>query len=540
MTGSELRADHALLLAVDVGSTSARAGVFDTQGHMLASASMPFAVHRPLPEHAEHESGQIWAAVSQSVRQAIAASAQPAERIVGVAFDATCSLVMLDANGAPVTVSRTGDDRINVVMWADHRATEEARELSASGHRVLDYVGGTMSPEMVLPKLLWLKRHLAPAWARYGMALDLADFLVWKATDTLTASACTVTCKWTYLNHERTGWQQDFLRAAGLAELQHKFRLPAQALPVGGRAGRLSEATARDWGLAPGIAVAVSVIDAHAGALGVLGATPADELDQRLALIAGTSNCHMALSAEPRAVKGIWGPYFGALLPDAWLNEGGQSASGALLDHILDSHVQSATLGDDRHGAIAEHIARRRAEAGPDYASEILVVPDFHGNRSPLARPDVRGIVWGLDMDHSLDGLARLYHGAAVGIAYGTRHIIDQLDARGYRIRRLHLTGGHARSPLLVRLYADATGCEVILPREADGVLLGTALLAATAAGLFPDLRSAGQAMVHSRECVAPDPQTRQRHQRGYAAFRRLLVQRQELLDILRPTRPAH
>ncbi len=540
MSEPEAPVDANLLLAVDVGSTSARAGVFDTQGHMLASASTPFDVYRPLPDHAEHASGQIWAAVGSSVRQALAGCGQDASRVTALAFDATCSLVLLDADGAPVSVSSTGDDLINVVMWADHRATEEARGLSATGHRVLDYVGGTMSPEMQLPKLLWLKRHLPQAWARYGMAMDLADFLVWKATDDITASACTVTCKWTYLNHENTGWQQDFLGAIGLAELEQKLRLPAQALPVGGRAGNLSEATARDWGLKPGIAVAVSMIDAHAGALGVLGATPEGELDQRLALIAGTSNCHMALSAEQRTVKGIWGPYYGALLPDAWLNEGGQSASGALLDHILDSHVASANLGDDRHGRIAEHILRRRAEDGPGYASELLVVPDFHGNRSPLARPDVRGIVWGLDMDHSLDGLARLYHAAAVGIAYGTRHIIDQLNARGYRINRLHLTGGHAKSPLLVDLYADATGCEVILPREDDGVLLGTALLAATAAGLFPDLRAAGQAMVHSRHRVMPDPQTRQRHQRGYAAFRRLLTQRQELLDILEPAAATH
>jgi FGGY-family pentulose kinase len=535
MATADPGAGQALLLSVDVGSTSARAGVFDTHGHMLATASTAFTVHRPQAEHAEHASTQIWEAVGMSVRKAIAASAQPAARIMGVAFDATCSLVMLDAAGSPVTVSTTGDDAINVVMWADHRATEEARQLTATEHRVLDYVGGTMSPEMQLPKLLWLKRHHPAAWARYGMALDLADFLVWKATDSLTASACTITCKWTYLNHEGVGWQQDFLDAIGLGELQRSLRLPARPLPVGGRAGHLSAATASEWGLRPGIAVAVAMIDAHAGALGVLGATPAGELDQQLALIAGTSNCHMALSAEARLVPGVWGPYFGALMPDAWLNEGGQSASGALLDHILDSHAASATLGNDRHGQMADYILQRRKDLGPDYASEILVVPDFHGNRSPLARPDVRGIVWGQDMDNSIDGLARLYHAAAVGIAYGTRHIIDQLNARGYRIQRLHLTGGHAKSPLLVRLYADATGCEVTLPREADGVLLGTALPAATAAGLFPDLRSAGQAMVHADAHVMPAPRTRTRHERGYAAFRRLLDQRQELLDILHP-----
>ncbi|MBC7706272.1 MAG: FGGY-family carbohydrate kinase [Rhodoferax sp.] len=525
-----------LVLAVDVGSTSARAGVFDLSGRMVSTASAPFDTHRPLTDHAEHDSEQIWSAVCMAVRKAVATCGQPASCIGGVAFDATCSLVMLDADGAPVTVSTTGDDRWNVVMWADHRATAEAAGITATGHQVLDFVGGSVSPEMELPKLVWLKQHLPAAWSRYGMAMDLADFLTWRATGVIAASACTVTCKWTYLNHASPGWQDDLLAQIGLDGLQGQMRIPALASQLGRRVGGLSGDTARAWGLVPDIAVGVPMIDAHAGALGVLGATPAPELNQRLALIAGTSNCHMALSPEPRAVPGVWGPYFGALLPAWWLNEGGQSASGSLLDHVLQSHAQGAVLGNDPHRAIGEHISRRRTEAGPGYASDVLVVPDFFGNRSPLAQPYVRGVIHGLDLDASLEGLARLYHATAVGIAYGTRHIIDALNTRGYAINRLHLTGGHSKSALLVQLYADATGCEVVLPREADGVLLGTALLAATAAGHYPDLLAAGHAMVHTSGCVSPGAGTQPIHHRGYAAFRRMLEQRQEVLDILHGT----
>jgi FGGY-family pentulose kinase len=539
----------ALVLAIDVGSTSARAGVFDLQGRMLASASAPFEVHRPLPDHAEHSAAQIWTAVGLAVRQAVAQCGHPGTAVRGLAFDATCSLVMLDRAGAPVSVSTTGEDRWNVVMWADHRATTEAAEITATRHRVLDSVGGTMSPEMELPKLLWLQRHLPQAWARYGLAMDLADYLSWRATGVVAASACTITCKWTYLNHEAAaggaGWQRDLLQQIGLPDLPEKLHLPERALPVGGRVGRLLPRVAAAWGLSPDIAVGVPLIDAHAGALGVLGATPAAGMDQALALIAGTSNCHMALSAEARPVPGVWGPYYGALLPQGWLNEGGQSASGALLDHVVATHARSAALGEQPHAALTDYLLQRRLETGPAYASELIVVPDHHGNRSPLADPHARGIAWGLDMDDSLEGLARLYHATAVGIAYGTRHIIDALNAGGYRIERLHMTGGHARSALLVQLYADATGCEVVLPREADGVLLGTALLAATAADLFPDLLAAGAAMVHSARRVLPDPAARDVHVRGYAVFRRLLEQRAELHGILRaapdpfPVRPT-
>src|SRR5262245_22288418 len=105
------------VVAVDVGSTSARAGVFDAAGRMLASASQGFDINRPAPDHAEHDSAQIWAAVTKAVREAVASAGIGPAAVAGLAFDATCSLVMLDAKGAPVSVSAGGEDRWNVVMW---------------------------------------------------------------------------------------------------------------------------------------------------------------------------------------------------------------------------------------------------------------------------------------------------------------------------------------------------------------------------------------------------------------------------------------
>ena len=86
------------------------------------------------------------------------------------------------------------------------------------------------------------------------------------------------------------------------------------------------------------------------------------------------------------------------------------------------------------------------------------MLPDFHGNRSPLADPHAVGVISGLTLDASLDALAQLYFATAQGIAFGTRHILDALNAEGYAIDRLHVAGGHTRNPLLMELYADTTG----------------------------------------------------------------------------------
>jgi FGGY-family pentulose kinase len=516
-----------LVVAVDVGSSNARAGLFDLRGRLISRAEAPFATTHPKADHAEHSSSEIWHAVCRAVRQTLVDSNTSPDDVKGLAFDATCSLVMLDRSGAPVTVSTTGNDHDNVVMWADHRATAEADEITATHHRVLDHVGGVMSPEMELPKLLWLKRHLPGAWKRYGLALDLTDFLTWRATGAIAVSACTVTCKWTYLNHEERGWQQDFLAQIGLADLQQKLALPSAAQPIGTNAGTLTAEAAEQLGLSGDCIVGVGAIDAHAGGIGVLGGLSDAEFNNHLAVIAGTSTCHMAVSPDARMIHGVWGPYYGAMLPGLWLNEAGQSATGALLDHILDWHVEGRKLGTDRHAVMAARIETALAAEGPAFLGDLHVLPDFHGNRSPLADPDSVGVIHGLRLDVSSRSLTQLYYATAIGIALGTRHIVDALNERGYRISHFHLTGGHAASRILVQLYADAANVSVVLPEQPDGVLLGTACVAAAACGLHTSVSDAARNMVRDGLTVRPNPLTREFFDRRYRAF--LLMHRQRV-----------
>jgi D-ribulokinase len=523
-----------VVMAVDVGTGSARAGLFDRAGTMLARAAHPIALHQPHPDHAEQDSEDIWRAVCAAACKARAAANLPPDAIAGISFDATCSLVALDQDDRPASVSTTGDDRWNIIVWLDHRALAEAEECNATGHRVLDFVGGSISPEMEIPKLMWLKRRLGGRWQRYGRLLDLADWLTFRASGANARSVCTLTCKWTYLAHETPGWQADFLAQVGLDDLLRRGALPPVASPIATLLGPLTPDAASDLGLTTDCLVGCGLIDAHAGALGVLGgalrsaerATSGAGLDRHIAMIAGTSTCHMALSLEPRAVPGVWGPYYGAVAPGLWLNEGGQSATGALLDHLLAWHAEGRALGADGHARVLARIAELRAEAGPDFAAGLHVLPDFHGNRSPLADPHATGVISGLTLDASFDALARLYFRTAVAIALGTRHILDTLNARGYAIDHLHITGGHTRNPLLMELYADATGCTVAQPAEEDAVLLGTAMVAATAAGLFPDLAAAAGAMARDGALIAPNPATRAGYDRDYRIFLAMHEQR--------------
>jgi FGGY-family pentulose kinase len=519
-----------LVIGVDVGTGSARAGVFSPDGALLGRATRAIDIRHPEPNHAEQDSEQIWTAVCEATRAALVEAGATGAEVVGIGFDATCSLVVRDQWGTPVSIARDGEHRWDTVVWMDHRALEEAEECTRTGHEVLGFVGGVMSPEMELPKLMWLKRHLPDRWARAGLFLDLADFLTWKASGSLARSQCTLTCKWTYLAHENPGWRADFLTMVGLSDLLERGQLPDRATPIGEDLGPLTAESAEALGLTTACRVGAGLIDAHAGALGVMGAiagTP--EVDHHLALIAGTSSCLMALSPNPRPVPGVWGPYFGAVVPGLWLDEGGQSATGALLDHILRLHGAGGEPTGDLHARVCQRIAELRAAEGPDLAPRLHVLPDFHGNRSPLADPHALGVISGLDLDHSFDGLCRLYWRTALGIALGVRHVVDALNAKGHAIDTLRLTGGHVRNPVLMDLYANATGCSVVESATEDAVLLGSAMAAARAAGLHPSLAEAALAMHRGETTRAPDPEARARHDRDYAAFLLMHEQRRAL-----------
>ena len=511
-----------LIAAVDVGTGSARAGVFDARGRMLGRGEVAIET-RVEGLHAEQDSEEIWAAVCAAL--AAARDEAGAGEVAGLAFDATCSLVLRDAAGAPVAAGAQGGDRWDTVLWLDHRARAEAEECTRTGHRVLEHLGGVMSPEMAIPKLMWLKRHLPASWARAARIMDLSDYLAWRANGTGARSVCTLACKWGWAE----GWPEDFLVAVGLGDLAARTGVPQVATPVGADLGPVAAA---ELAVGPGARLGCGLIDAHAGALGVLGHLAGDAgVERRLALIGGTSSCLMGFAPAPRPAPGLWGPHRGVALPGLWLREGGQSVSGALLDHVIRSFGGGLEPTPATHARIAARIGELRA-GEPDLAGELHVLPDFRGNRAPLADARALGMIAGLDMGEGFDALCRLYWRTAVGLALGLRQILAHFAEHGVAAEVLHAAGGHARSPMLMALYADATGVPVVEPAAPDPVLLGTAMVAATAAGLYPDLGAAARAKSQGGVLRRPDPAAAGRMARDWRAFQMLQRQRAELAEI--------
>ncbi len=529
-----------LVIGLDVGTGSARAGLFDPAGALLASASHPIEMWRPKPDYAEQSSEDIWRALCMCVRTVLREADAAPERVAGISFDATCSLVAIDAAGAPVAVNDEGVDERNVIVWMDHRALAETDEINSGEHAVLKYVGGKLSPEMETPKLLWLKRHLPASYARAAKFFDLADYLTWRATGCDARSLCTMVCKWTYLGHEGAGgsWDAAYFQAIGLDDLFTLGKVSSDIRPMGTNLGPLSAPAAADLGLTTRCRVGVGIIDAHAGGLGVLGALwegkaecDLADLETGLALIGGTSNCHMAASREAVFVPGIWGPYYGAMVPGMWLTEGGQSTAGSAIDHIISDHANAPTLTAQAQAAgvtvyelLNREIARLGSEQGlgPDLTQDLHILPYFLGNRSPHADPHARAAISGVSLDRSITSQALRYYSVIQAVAYGTRDIIASMNRAGFSISKMLVTGGGTKNPLWLQEHADATGCTLILPREPEAVLLGSAILAATASGLYPDIYRAMQGMSGSGLVIKPRTDTSQYHAAKFQVFQQM------------------
>jgi D-ribulokinase len=494
-------------IGVDVGTSSTRAGIFDETGNLLAAARHPITIWHEAGDIVEQSSADIWAACIAAVRAAMAEAAIAPDLVKGIGFDATCSLVVLDRRGEPLTVSGSGDNRRNVIVWMDHRAIEETRRINETQDEVLRYVGGSISPEMEMPKLSWLKRNLAPSFDGAGHFFDLADYLTWRATGALARSMCTVTCKWNYLAHERR-WSAPYFKRIGLEDFvaEDYARIGTEIVAPGTPLGTgLSPSAAQDLGLAAGTPVGASLIDAHAGGIGAIGGRDAAGADvnvcDRLAYIMGTSACIMATTVDPRFVPGVWGPYYSGMVPGFWLNEGGQSAAGAAIDHLLRSHPAYAeasaaarSAGTDIIDFLEKRIMARVENAGAAalLASDIHILPEFLGNRSPHADPDSRAVIAGLDLDADIGAMERLFVAGLCGLAYGLADVIDAFAANGVGSSVVVMAGGAARSPLVRQIMADTTGLVVALPRTQEPVLLGAAMLGAVAGGAF---RSIGETM---------------------------------------------
>ena len=489
-----------LVLGIDAGTGGMRAGLFDLEGQPLGFYDQGYTTSYPQPGWAEQHPEDWWNALVLAVRGCLQTSGVEGSQVIGLAIDAPCDILLTRRDGTPVTES---------LMWMDLRATQQARALTATSDPVLRYCGGDVPAEWPLPKALWLKQRHSDLWNADTYLVEQMSWLTWRLTGTWAVPLNSAAAKWHYraTSDETTpaGWPLSLLRAVDLADLPEK--VPGQVLPLGALAGTLTHEPAEQLGLRAGVAVSMSGIDAHAGMVGMNVLAPGT-----LALITGTSTCQLVQTPGPVIDPGLWGPFEDAVVVGEWTLEAGQASTGGTVRWLLDTLGGALPEGSERY------VLADAAAAAIRPGSDGLTVLDFwQGSRTPIKDPRARGTIWGLTPAHTPGHLLRAVY---EGTAYGNRHILDKLNQLGVPTSRIVACGGGTRSALWLQILADVAGLPISLTTVADAVALGSAICAAVGAGAYPDLRAAGQAMVHLSKVVEPHTALQSVYDEGYTRYR--------------------
>ncbi len=519
------------VIGIDFGTLSARAVVVTTgDGAELGSAvsefrsgvvegSLPTGQDLP-PDYALQDPDDWLAAMTSSVREALAMAGVAPEQVVGIGTDFTSATVIpATADGEPLRHRFPERPHAWPKLWKHHGAQEQARRMTRVARERqepwLARYGGTLSAELMLPKILETRDEDREIYDAADVFVNAVDWIVWQLTGTLVNAAGDSGYK--RLIQSGRPPSPEYLAAVepGFADVYER-KLAGDIQPLGSRAGGLTEPWAERLGLPPDIAVAVGNIDAHALAPAVQGVEPG-----QLIASVGTSGCYLVSSEELRDVPGLLGLVHGGLVEGLWAYEMGQTGLGDIFAWFVANCVPARYAEAAAAAGISVHEHLTRLAAGQEAGQHGLVALDWHnGNRCILADADLTGLMVGQTLATRPEDQ---YRALLESTAFSLRVIVETLTGHGVGIHEIVAAGGLVKNAFWMQLISDVTRLPISLGARENAAALGAAIHGAVAAGAYPDVHSASRQMgARHRHVYVPDEARAQAYDDVFAIYREL------------------
>lgn len=485
------------LMGIDAGTGSIRAALFDLSGQPVASADAAYVTYFPESGWAEQKTEEWDCALTEAVRTCLSEAAVDPEDILALTCDATTNtVVMLDSADEPVR---------DPILWMDVRASEEAMFIDSIRDRypVTACYSPNTRADLGVPKMMWFRKHEPERWEKTAALMEFEDWLNFRLTGEKTLSLSVLAFRWHY-DAEHGGFPEDFYAACGLGDLT--ARMPKRILRVGERVGNISPDAAGRLGLSTRTVVIEGTADCNACMFGAGGVTPGI-----LTMIGGTSTCLLGLSGKTVHAAGVNGTYADCMYPGTSLYEGGQTASGALLNWFRDTLLPAEWKEEaERTSKNVFDLITEKASTAPVGSGGLVMMDYFQGNRTPYSDSSARGMFWGLSLATTAADMARALF---EGVAYGAAHCILEMQAAGFGIRKLHACGGMTASDFWMQLHADVTGLPIYV-MEDHGVpgCLGDVMIAGVGIGLFEGYEAAAEKLTAVRKIYYPDPEAHEKY----------------------------
>jgi len=474
-----------LTIGIDIGTTGTKTVLLDVDRGIVAQANRAASQFSPHPSYSEADPSEWFVNAVDSMREVMVSANARSEDVIAIA---TSGMVP-----AVIPIDNNGDPLRHAILQNDARAVEEVGHLTSllSALDLVSLTGSALTQQSVAPTAAWLMSHEPDIWAQTSHLVGSYDWL-------LVALGAEP--------HVEHNWALESglftLESKLLTEVLEATGLDASLVPPvyspGQQVGALSAAAAERTGLAAGTPLIVG------GADHVLSAFAAGVESEGDCLVKlGGAGDILVASDRPIVDPRI---YLDAHpIPGRWLPNGCMATSGSLV------RWYQSVIGGEKLD-ILDHEAAGRP------AADVLCLPYFLGEKSPIHDADLRGAFVGLHLGHTR---ADLYRSVLEGIAFGFRHHAEVFREIGLHLDRVMITNGGSKSTLWKQIHAEVLGTELIPIMNHPGASLGAALIAAVGVGAMSSWAEAKKFLSFGSP-VIPEPSKVETYEAAYSEWREL------------------
>ncbi len=521
-------------IGLDFGTLSGRAVLVDALNgdevaesvfdypHGVMDSELPSGLKLP-PDWALQHPQDYLDVFAHTVPAVLRGSGVDPADVKGIAIDFTASSPMpTTSDGKPLCFmpELKGEPHAYIKLWKHHAAQRQADQINETARQLgetwLPRYGGKISSEWFFSKLLQILQERPDIYAQMERFIEAADWVIWQLTGVETRNTCTAGYKAMVQDGEFPS--EDYFKALDPTfETVVDEKVGREFAELGSKAGELRPEMAAMMGLPPGVAVAVANVDAHVTAPAVKATDPGV-----MVMVMGTSTCHIMSGTKLGEVEGMCGVVMGGVIPGLYGYEAGQSAVGDIFAWYVENGVPPEYHAAAQKAGLGLHEYLEREAAKQRVGEHGLIALDWwNGNRSTLVDVDLTGMMLGMNLATRAPDI---YRALIEATAFGTREIIEAFEAQGVEVRELVAAGGlPEKNALLRQIYADVTGRTFKLAGSAQAPALGSAMHAAVAAGIYPDIQAAAEKMGKLKdEVVSPIAANQAMYDRLYAEYRTL------------------
>jgi xylulokinase len=498
-----------ILLGIDIGTSACKIVAFTSDGRALATSSVDYRVVYPRPGWAEQNPVEWWRAVCLGLKRLFSQDGLSPAHIAGVG--------VAGQSWSAVALDRQGDVLCDTPIWMDTRAAEICEQISGQigADRLFATSGNPLQPGYTLPKILWYRQYRPDVYARIAKILQSNSYITYRLTGAMVQDL-SQGYGWACFNMRRGEWDRELCLDIGI----NPDMLP-DLVPCHQVIGQVTRQATRETGLPEGTPVVAGGLDAACAALGV-GVIERGQVQEQSGQAGGMSVCIDRYQADPRLILSCH------VVPGRWLLQGGTVGGGGVAGW-MERELGAAEREQARQNgseALAEiDLAAAQVPAGSE---GVVFLPYMAGERSPIWDPLAKGVFYGLDYGKTR---AHLFRAGLEGVAYSLRHNLEVAAAAGAPAEKLVAAGGAANSRLWTQIKADVTGRPIQVPDQPNASVLGAAILAGVATGVYRDFTDAVAQTVRIRREQQPDAANMEVYNQGYATYAALYRQLKPIMD---------